>query len=49
MCHRAAWLSNGAWAQSVPVQFEADRVETNPETGSLTATGNVILIKMETG
>lgn len=39
------WLSNGAWAQSVPVQFEADRVETNQETGSLTATGNVILIQ----
>ena len=30
---------------SAPVQFEADRVETNQEEGILTATGNVILIQ----
>ena len=35
-----------AHAQSAaPVQFEADRVETNQDEGILTATGNVILIQ----
>ena len=36
-----------ARAQSAPVQFEADKVETNQETGLLTATGNVILIQKD--
>ena len=39
------FMANNAIAQSLPVQFEADRVETNQETGSLIATGNVILIQ----
>jgi len=34
-----------AFAQSSPVQFEADKVETNQDEGILTATGNVILIQ----
>ena len=34
-----------AYAQSSPVQFEADKVETNQETGNLIATGNVIIIQ----
>ena len=38
-------MTNSALAQSAPVQFEADRVETNQDTGSLIATGNVILIQ----
>ena len=39
------FVSTGAWAQSAPVQFEADRVETNQETGQLVASGNVILVQ----
>ena len=38
-------LPNVAKAQSAPVQFEADRVETNEDNGILTATGNVIIIQ----
>lgn len=37
--------TSSAFAQSSPVQFEADKVETNQEEGILTATGNVILIQ----
>ena len=33
------------FAQSSPVQFEADKVETNQDDGILSATGNVILIQ----
>ena len=39
------FLTNHALAQDNPVQFEADKVETNQEAGILTATGNVILIQ----
>ncbi|MGC6537471.1 MAG: LPS-assembly protein LptD [Candidatus Puniceispirillaceae bacterium] len=38
-------FANNAMAQDTPVQFEADRVETNQERGTLIATGNVILIQ----
>ena len=37
--------ANLAFAQQAPVKFEADKVETNQEKGTLTATGNVILIQ----
>ena len=39
------FLTSHAIAQDNPVQFEADKVETNQEAGILTATGNVILIQ----
>ena len=41
----SVFLSGAALAQEKPVQFEADKVETNQEAGILTATGNVILIQ----
>ena len=38
-------VSGHTFAQSAPVQFEADQVESNQETGTLIATGNVVLIQ----
>ncbi len=39
------FYASPTFAQSAPVQFEADKVETNQEDGILIATGNVILIQ----
>lgn len=45
ICAALCFWNIAAHAQSSPVQFEADKVETNQETGNLIATGNVIIIQ----
>ena len=45
VCAMALGASGHTYAQSAPVQFEADQVESNQETGTLIATGNVVLIQ----
>jgi lipopolysaccharide assembly outer membrane protein LptD (OstA) len=41
-------LSQDALAEDKPISFEADQVTVNKETGSLYATGNVILLRGST-
>ena len=45
VCAMALGVSGHTYAQSAPVQFEADQVESNQETGTLIATGNVVLVQ----
>ncbi|MGC6518106.1 MAG: LPS-assembly protein LptD [Candidatus Puniceispirillaceae bacterium] len=45
VCVFCIFAASAAYAQTAPVNFEADKVETNQDTGILTASGNVILIQ----